>query len=154
MPSYGVSPSTFARVSLAPCGVWLGLVNISDMTRGWAWRWRRQVACPTTPLPTTTTHLLDEELAERAVRVVGHREVERAVAVRILVVDVGPSGQHQLHEFPVAVLGANEQQCVALVVLAVHREVGVERVLEPAQPRVARLRMRSSEKVRLDRAWA
>ena len=96
------------------------------------------------------THLLDEELAKRAVRVVGHGEVECAVAVRVLVVDVGAPGQHQLHELSVAVLRADEQQGVALVVLAVDWEVGVERILEPAQPRAGCRPSRSTATRRAD----
>ena len=85
--------------------------------------------------------LLNEELAHGAVRVVGHPKVHGGVALRVLVVDVGAASEHKLHKLLVAVLGADEQQRVALVVLAVHWEVGVERVLKPFQPPVSRLRM-------------
>ena len=83
--------------------------------------------------------LLDEQLAELARGVVRHGEVQRRVAVRVLVVDVRAAVYEQLGHALVRVLARHEQQRVALLVLGVDVEVEVERFLQPLEAVVADL---------------
>ena len=61
--------------------------------------------------------------------IVSHCEVQRRIAVRILVVDLRAAVETELDELFVAVLRGDEQEGVALLVGLVDRKVCVERVL-------------------------
>ena len=54
-------------------------------------------------------------------------------------------GSTDLHELSVAVLSPHEQEGVALVVLTVDREVGIQRVFQPLQTSIPCLRNEVSQ---------
>ena len=83
--------------------------------------------------------LLDEEFAQFPGRVESHGEVQRCVAVRVLMVDRSAAVYEQLCHAPICVLASDEQQGVALLVLGVDVKVRVERFLESLEAVVTAL---------------
>eukprot|EP00968_Pinguiococcus_pyrenoidosus_P006774 scaffold447_cov307-Pinguiococcus_pyrenoidosus.AAC.54 len=83
---------------------------------------------------------LDEELAERAGRLVGHRIVQRGVAGRVLVIHVGTATKQHLHELLIDLLNGDQQESVALLVLGVDGEAKVEALAHALYATIASLR--------------